>query len=377
MTYLYGLENANKDFTKQKSYGKNTFTNAFPLALTQYLAKEKGLPVSVIRATVGEDGHPTTEHVKIPWQDIIHTEPSNAYFQFEAGFEPYRQYTNAESIQPSDVVIFDNTTREPLHPLELKLVVVPNSGTAHRQRKEQACEIVSRPPTIEQIAFSIAYGYTSTRRYEMQTLLQQELGLPNDFEWRDEAAMIRNLPKIVRATEALIAKGIEVQRPLIMVAVWRSQGQKPLLDDHAFDTFIWTELSFVELYLNSTRKDYLDSHGDLKNGRPTKISRPARSLIWLIRSLWDYSTQRNLDFNRVKEDTGYGKQTDKAGSFTTGARDIMMSDEYLYPRVKADEIDEILSAEASEYLLPERRLDASLSLRFTLEKLRTEDEWDS
>lgn len=243
MSYLYGLDHASKDFTTAKSFGKNTFTNAFPLALTQYLSMERELGIPVVRAEIGIDGRPTTNHVKSRWADIIHTDPRNAFFDFEAPFEPYRQFATAGDLSPSDVVIRDNATKEYLHPLELKLVVAPNAETAGRPREKQACETVFRPSTVEQVAFSIAYGYTSTRRYEMQTLLRDHLGLPNEYDWRNVRFMLDKIPAIVEATEALIEAGIKLQRPLIMVALWRSQGQKPLLDEkHAFDTFVWTDL---------------------------------------------------------------------------------------------------------------------------------------
>lgn len=376
MTYLYGLENASKNFTTPASFGKNTFTNAFPLALTQYMAVEKEMDIPVVRATMGADGHATTEHVKTPWTDIIHTDPRNAYFDFETFFEPYRQFTTAQNPNGSDVVILDNTTREPLHPLELKLVVTPTSGTAHRPRREQMCETVFRPPTAEQVTFSIAYGYTSTRRYDLQTILRENLGAPNDYDWDNASFMIKRIPSIVQAAESIIETGVTLQRPLIMVALWRSQGQKPLLDENAFDTFIWTDLAFVQLFVQTVRKAYLDPSSALVDPAPKEISRPARTLIWLIRSLWDYTTQFTLDFPQVQKDTAYGRQTDKAGAFTTGARDLMMSDEFLYPRVSADEVDNIIHPNAHGFLLPERRLDASLSLRFAMKKLQTGEEWE-
>src|SRR5699024_7101808 len=233
----------------------------------------------------------------------------------------------------------------------------------------QVVETVFRPPTVEQVAFSIAYGYTSTRRFEMQTILREHLGLPNEYDWNNSAFMIRKIPSVIRATEAIIEAGLDLQRPLIMIALWRSRGQKPLLDENnAFDTFIWTDLAFVQLFVQAVRNTYLGTNLELIVPLPKKITRPARTLIWLIRSLWDYTTQFTLDFPRVQRDTSYGTQTDKAGSFTTGARDLLMSHEFLYPRVPADGIDAILHTKARGYLLPERRLDAALSLRFALEE---------
>lgn len=371
MSYLYGLDHSNKDFTKQKSFGKNVFTNAFPLALTQYMAMERSLSVVEIRSRMHPNGYPETGHIHTSWKEIINVDPADAYFCFETAFDPYRQYTTAENPNPSDVVVMDKNTYEPLRPLEIKLVVVPNSSTAKRPRIEQACEVVSRPPTVEQIAFSIAHGFTSTRRYNIQTLIQRHLGLPNEYVWHDKSFMINQLPNIIRATEAIIEEGIGLQKPLIMLAIWRSQGQNPLLDEkNAFDSFVWTDSAFLQLYVTAVRKTYLDASGELRSRNDGQVTRAARALIWFIRALWDYSTQYTLDFPRVQGDASYGRQSDKAASFTNDARDFMMSDEYLYPRVASSEINKILKPEGRGFLLPERRLDASLSLRFTLESAR-------
>lgn len=371
MSYLYGLEYSNKNFKDKKSFGKNVFTNAFPLALTQYMAKERSLDIVEIRSTMHSNGYPATHQVHTPWKDIINIDPGNAYFCFETAFDPYRQYTTAENPNPSDVVVMDKNTYEPLRPLEIKLVVVPNSSTAHRPRIEQACELVSRPATVEQIAFSIAHGFTSTRRYDIQRAIQRHLGLPNEYAWHDKSFMVGKLPNIVRAVDAIIEEGLALQKPLVMLAIWRSQGQNYLLDEkNAFDSFIWTDSAFLQLYLTAVRKSYLDSSGELAEKHKKVITRAARALIWFIRSMWDYSTQYTLDFPRVQNDESYGRQSDKAASFTNDARDFMMSDEYLYPRVTSAEIDEILRPEGRGFLLPERRLDASLALRFTLENAR-------
>ncbi|ALE34656.1 hypothetical protein IY73_04240 [Lawsonella clevelandensis] len=379
MTYLYGLDHSNKDFTKSKSFGKNTFTNAWPLAVAQYLSGVRELDIPVVAAEKNLKGKsPKTRIEYRAWEDIIGTSHDNARFVFETAFTPYMAYTNLPEINPSDVVVFDNSTGEPLHPLELKLIVVPNSGSARRPREKQTGELVSRPPSIEQIAYSIAYGFTQTRRFELQTIISDALGAPNDFNWRDIRSMVKALPKFVAALDDIIRAGVDVQRPLIMTSIWRSQGQRPLLDDHAFDVFVFTELAFMTLYTDSVRKTYLDENGNIREDAPvTDMTRAARTVVWLVRSLWDYSTQRILDFPRVVGDAGYGKQTDKAGAFTDPIRDILDSPEFLNPRVRANEVDSILDPRAREFLLPERRLDASLSLRFTLEKLRSGEAWEA
>lgn len=371
MTYLYGMEYSNKDFTQKGSFGKNTFTNAFPLSVAQYISLEKGLEIPVIRAIIGADGLPRTEHVKTPWASIINTDPANARFSVESSFTGYQQYSHGVP-NKSDVVIIDNLTGDHRRPLEIKLVVVPTSGSANKPRNQQTCEIVSRPSTVEQVVFSIANDFGPSRRYELQEILRNSLGVPNDYKWQDQTFMLGALPRIVKSVDAIIEAGIGIQTPLVLVAVWRSEGQVPVIEeDHAFDVFVWTELAFLQLYLDSVRAQYIEADGTLKAGHPATISRSARTLIWIVRALWDYTTQLTLNFTQVQRDTSYGVQTDKAAAFA-GAKTSrhMMSPEFLFPRVAGSEIDYIFNPAGHDFLLPERRLDAALSLRFTLDKLR-------
>jgi len=42
MALLYGMEHTNHDSDDPKFLGKNIFTNAFPLALANYIDRERG-----------------------------------------------------------------------------------------------------------------------------------------------------------------------------------------------------------------------------------------------------------------------------------------------------------------------------------------------
>lgn len=371
-TFLYGLNRASHDFSDSVSLGKNIFTNAAPLALTQYLAIEKKLPIPVIEAVMRPGDILTTQHVMTPWSEIIDTDPETARFVFEEVFDGYAPYTHG-SANKSDVVVASSTGKH-LRPLEIKLVVVPTSSTANHPREKQSCEIVTRPPTIEQLAFSIAHSYGEDRRIELQDIIRRSIGQPNDLAWSDQAKMLKEVPKILTAAETMIAEGIDIQTPLVMTAIWRSEGQKPVLDPEAFDVFIWTDLAFMQLFMDSPRKDYYDAKGKPKTMLPKKVSRPSRALIWLIKSLWDYTTQSSLDFGRVHSRITYGAQSDKAAAFAgTLPLKHLKSEEFLHPRIGRDELESIIRPEAFEFLLPERRLDAALSIQHLVNQQKKTD----
>lgn len=367
--FLYGLNHASHDFTESSSLGKNIFTNAFPLAMAQYLAVERNLKIPTIKARLsGEDL--TTARELTEWEDIIGIRPDLAYFAFEGVYSGYDQYTHT-SANKSDVVVARKGTGEHLRPLEIKLVVVPTSSTANRPKSEQSCEIVVRPPTVEQLAFSIAHSYGPTRRHELQTMIADALGQPNDYGWTDEKAMIQDLPKILTAAETIAKGGVDAQTPLVMNAVWRSEGQKPVLEENAFDVFVWTDMAFVQLFTRHARRVYYEASGRRKAKLPKEISRPSRALIWLVISLWDYTTQGSLDFGRHHSRITYGVQSDKAASFTGSASlEHLRSQEFFEPRISREELDKVLTPAALEHLMPERRLDAAIAVQHLAKQQR-------
>lgn len=101
-----------------------------------------------------------------------------------------------------------------------------------------------RPPTIEQLAFSIAHSYGTARRVELMDLIVSALGKPNDYKWSDEQFMLQQLPKVLEAAENVVRGGLQNQTPLVLTAAWRTESQKPVLQENAFDAFVWTDKVF-------------------------------------------------------------------------------------------------------------------------------------
>lgn len=143
---LYGLGNASHDFRESRAWGKNIFTNAFPIALTQYESLELGLPPVLVKAEIrGEEI--TTGQELTSWEEIIGTDPNTARFLFETAFAPYQSYTRGRP-NSSDVVVADSSGNH-TRALEIKLTTVPDSASSSRPRGEQGAEIVARPLMIE------------------------------------------------------------------------------------------------------------------------------------------------------------------------------------------------------------------------------------
>lgn len=345
---LFGLNYSNLDFSKPASLGKNTFTNAFPLALAQHIHSNKAMPIPVIEAQATDSGLCTMQRM-CSWEELIDVSAEEAAFLFETVYDGYRPYTKLTP-NKSDVVVANKEGKH-TRSFEVKLVVVPNSQSANKPHDEQSCELVVRPPSIEQLAFSIASSYGAERRSELLGIIVDCLDEPMDYLWSNREWMQAKMSNIYLAAEEIISAAIKFQTPFALSAVWRTIGQAPVLEQNAFDIFCWTDMAFVQLFLDK---------------RPTKlgersITRTERSLVWLVSSLYDYAAQRTLNFEKHHSKITYGTQTDKAGSF---AGDVtfkhLNSEQFCNPRVHKDELPAIVSDKALDSLMPERRLDGVL-----------------
>lgn len=322
--------------------------------MVQYMSIVEGMDIPVIRASASVNGGVSTGHFMTPWSEIIDCDPKKAMFNFETVFSGYNRYTH-NGANKSDVVV--SLGQDHRRPFEIKLVVVPTSSTAKRNRENQSCEIVTRPSTVEQIAYSIANSFGVGRRLEMLDIINAALGHPHDYEWGNAAFMSQKVDEFKTAAENLVRFGIDVQTPLVITAVWRTKGQAPELDDHAFDAFVWTDLAFLQLYIDAA-----------KPGRNIgSVSRPSRSLMWLVSCLYEFAAQGTFNFSRTIATMSFGFQSDKAGAFAGNAPlKHLRSTEFLYPRLTRYSVDGIISTDALDELLPERRLDQAIALQHVM-----------
>ena len=201
------------------------------------------------------------------------------------------------------------------------------------------------------------------QRHELGDIITDSLGRPMDYEWRNETYMRRHLPQVLEAATTIAKQGIGYQTPFALTGMWRTKGQAPVFDDECFDAFFWTDMAFVQLFTNVTKKAI--ESGD------NQIGRPARSVVWLVKCLFDYSAQRIITFSNTHRDITYGGQTDKAGSFS-GQRTLKFTNfrPFFHPRVPAAAYKEIISDEGIAMLKPERRLDAAILTTTLLEESR-------
>lgn len=354
-SFLYGLENSNHDFTVEKSFGKNIFTNAFPVALAAYI-DDKGLGQNYISARVEDDSSISVEHGLVPLGDLIGVAHRDAFWAFEDSFSGYDILSTGVANR-SDLVVKSLSGKNELSAFEVKLVAAPTSGTADRPREQQSCEIVVRPPTIEQMCFSIASSYGFDRHHDIGDMIAAKLGSPMDYQWSNEAYMLEKLPLVVAAAEEIVREGIDAQTPFVLNALWRTQGKSTVFDSECFDVFFWSDLAFLQLFTRAARRA-------IASGKAS-IGRPERSVVWLVKSLFDYAVQSAVTFERTHSQITYGGQTDKAGAFSGSAvMDLLRCANFDHPRIAAEEYENIILPEGIALLSPERRLDGFIKSRF-------------
>jgi hypothetical protein len=343
---LYGLNKSNRDFGLPSAWGKNVFTNSFPVALAQYMHNREIAPV-LISAVHTPARRLSTEQRECSFDEIFNVDPLEARFLFETSFEPHSAYTRG-SPEKSDVVVADASGQH-RRALEIKLTTVPDSASAHKPHDQQACELVARPLMIEQLAVTICASYGPARKSVLNELLNEALVHPASMPWGDEEKMRSRWPQVLKAARDIITRGLRFQTPMVLHPVWRTVGTTPAMEDACFDIFVWTDLALASLFVESS--DALGAH----------ISRPQRSVIWLIKMLWDYSIQGSLDRADTFESITFNAQTDKAASFS-GLKTIKyLGGPYLSsPRVRSSAVSDIILGGGAEYLAPERRLDAAL-----------------
>jgi hypothetical protein len=355
------LKKSNHDFGIEKSWGKNIFTNAFPVAVAQYQSIELGLDPILIRAVSGDADDINIVQCPTSWREILQAEPSAAEFLFETRFQPYGEYTSDRGFNPSDVVVADETGAHK-RAFEIKLTAVPDSATYAKPKAEQSSEIVARPLMIEQLAVSIAHSFGTARRVDLRELIKNHLRSPQQAKFHEDSWMRTNMRAVLEVIRDLIMAGVDLQTPMVLNVVWRTIDRTAYLEDDCFETFVWTDMAFTALFLQSASKSLLS--------RRNEITRPQRALIWLLKMLWDYQSQGEVDAIDATA-LSYGLQTDKAGSFT-GRDTLSFYGPYLTnPRVSSSALVEIINPEYRKWLAPERRLDAALVIEAQLQVIES------
>jgi hypothetical protein len=122
----------------------------------------------------------------------------------------------------------------------------------------------------------------------------------------------------------------------------------PLGVEQLLDVFVWSNFALTRLFSDARQV-------------PQRVDRPTRSLIWLIRMLYEYGHHGRFDSKTIIDSLTYNTKNDKAFSASgRKTQPLMRSSQLLKPRIHRDEIRNIIIGGGERLLSPERRFDAAI-----------------
>lgn len=292
------------------------------------------------------DENTELKHSKISAENLFRMPPShnNIRFVFETSFTPFNQIVE-QKLPNVDVVITDQESGEHIRPLEIKLTTLPDNTTVDLPDDEMGSEIVVRPDTIVYLALGIANNFRQNRH-----ILKKHLEpLESIRDWTSTDEIITRIDIIKQVLENLMLENLDTQRPLLVQPIWKTKGQTPVLEEHAFDVFVWSDFGLTRLFFRETVRK--------------KIPRGTRSLVWLAKMLYDFAVSGKVNNEQVIDTITFNTKNDKAFSVAGSTTyKLMKCSELTKPRVKKDALKYIIQGGGENFLSPERRLDAAIWL---------------
>lgn len=339
---LFGINNSNRDFNDKKCWGKNQFPNTFPASLCCYL-NYKGLDAVYIK--LDDKNHIAHDYLGISTIFGMNPESENLMFAFESPFTPYERLVIG-NVPRIDLVTQDIKSGSCLHGIEIKLTALPDNSTCELPDSQYGCELVIRPDTIVYLACSIAMKYENDRNN-----LKRLTSFDNNRQiqdWSEANEVLPFIDQIKNRMESIIGRIVDRQSTFIVQPIWKTLGKYFRLAENCLDVFVWSNLAFAKFIIELS-------------GQGSTITRQKRTLIWLFVMLQEYAREKRIDHRRVIDELSYNTKNDKAfASSGVVTHHFMQCKELTQPRIKKDDIKNIILGGGQRLLSPERRFDAIL-----------------
>ena len=340
---LYGIEHSNR--TADKHWGKNCFNSSFPASVACYMLTHE-IP-AIYNRLVLKDGELSVEASEVSMRDVFNCgglSVGELDFNFESRFEPYQQYS-FDTIDGIDLVVKSVDGRY-LSPLEVKLTVLPTSGTSRLPEAKWGCEMVVRSATTSYCALGM---YDSVKREKDEVRAIFETACADIGSWTNDFEMSHKTLNLSECVNVFQRRYLERQKPLLMQTIWKTQGQSPVLAENAFDIIVWSDYAFSRLFVDSAMAV-----------EPT-MSRSMRASAKLARCLWELSKSEKIQLAEIYRQMAFDNQTDKEFAIQGPKwRKYVSSERILNPILPKDVINEIIQPGYIERLRPERRFDQTL-----------------
>lgn len=340
---LFGLKYSNRDFSQKETWGKNQFNSSFPAALSVYLFSQ-GLNNIYLKL----DHNLQIQQNEISTQDLYGISPNseNLFYAFESQFTPYNQFLIGSSPR-IDLVTQQKDTGTCLRGLEIKLTALPDNTTCELEENQYGCEIVVRPDTIVYLACSIVRHWKNDFP-ALKELIGNDLDSIED--WTNAQEVLPHFSSMVNILDQLSIDLLPYQQAFLMQPIWKTRGKSPRLAEDCLDVFIWSDLAFARLFLDSTK---------LENKANSSILRPMRSTIWLFKMLYDFGCLGQINYRKIIDQLSFNTKNDKAFALSGRVTNNYMRCQVLRnPRIKKSDIKDIILGGGQNLLSPERRFDA-------------------
>lgn len=338
---LYGISASNR--SNAELWGKNQFNSSFPIALACYMRDHGHKAVYLtldenLDVVVSELSFDEVFNSSLPNNDL--------YFSFESRFDPYKKYAS-DDIGGIDLVV-KSRAGEFLRPLEIKLTVLPDSGTSKKAEEKWGSELVIRPATTKYCALGIADSCFE-HMDEIRTRFEP-IGV-NMQDWGNRVEISSKLEPMLSCINQFEKDYIAHQKPILLQPIWKTRGQSPMLAEQAFDLFIWSDFALSRLFLDNA----------WENRESTKINRQMRSAARFFRFMYQMSTSRKVALSKIYHEMDFGRQTDKEFAVSGGITNRYMASARLRkPLLPSSIVSEIILNGGEEELKPERRFDQTL-----------------
>ena len=339
---LFGLKYSNRDFSKKKCWGKNQFNSSFPTSLAIYLQSKK-LKNVYIKLNSKMNTH--LEFIETNELFGIDCLSDDVFFSFESVYSPFQQLLIGDTPRV-DLVVQKRSDSTIIKGLEIKLTALPDNTTCDQLESNFGCEIVIRPDTIVYLACSIAQNYKNDPS-KLKRLFTKEIGEIED--WSEAENILPHIALMLKTINKICLDNISNQEPLIMQPIWKTKGKKAQLADSCLDVFVWSNLAFISLFTN----------GINTNQETTRVTRQIRTLVWLTKMLFDFSLTGQIDHQSIIDELSFNTKNDKAFAASgTITHPFMKGNVLTTPRIKKEEIKNIILNGGQNMLSPERRFDA-------------------
>jgi hypothetical protein len=348
---LFGIDNSNRDFTQKESWGKNRFNSSFPASLVCYMAY-KGLDLKYL--TLSCKGEVVHKFIKPnDFLGMKYDDP-DLFFSFESDYLPYQKLI-VNNLPRIDLVTLNRKNGNCLKGIEVKLTALPDQTTFSFAENKYGCEIVIRPSTVVYMALSIIMATKENRDYLRSVF--NSLSCIDD--WQQGENIISSLKTMGKMIESVLLKYEANQTPLILQPIWKTLGKSQVLSDNAFDVFVWSDFAATQLFLNVAKQELTQNS--------SKITRQARSIVWLTKMLFDYAISGKIDHKKIIDELSYNTKNDKAFAVSGIITHPFMDSVQLHvPRIKKTELKNIILGGGQKMLSPERRLDSVILSNISL-----------